>query len=262
MKRLFWIYSLLLVFAVSIALLTSCAGTQGDPYSDEALIPDEGTDIQEGDSATGEEDVLRLLGITDEESTPAQPAVDTSKNDTGMLQEEIDRLETEVSSKDREVATLQAQLQEKDAIIKQKEQSLSQATAGSRVAFTGSAQSSFRGRYEQALGLYNSRRYNEAISAFDQLLGAGENNSLVDNCQYWKGEAYYGLSNYEQSILEFQKVFAYPNSNKLDDAQLKLGLCYMQLHNNDRAKLEFEKLLREYPDSEYVGRARAYLGRL
>lgn len=261
MKRLFWIYSLLLVFAASISLLTSCAGTQADPYSDEALAPDDSAGVQEGDSATGEEDVLRLLGITNEESTPAQPAADTTKNNTGMLQEEIDRLENEVSSKDREVATLQAQLQEKDAIIKQKEQSLSQASAGSAV-FGSSAQASFKTRYEQALGLYNSRRYNEAVSAFDQLLGLGENNSLVDNCQYWKGEAYYGLSNYEQAILEFQKVFAYPNSNKLDDAQLKLGLCYMQLHNNDRAKLEFEKLMSEYPDSEYIGRARSYIGRL
>jgi TolA-binding protein len=70
------------------------------------------------------------------------------------------------------------------------------------------------------------------------------------------------MGNYEQAILEFQKVFAYPNSNKYDDAQLKLGLCYMQLNNYDRAKGEFDKLLREYPSSEYAGRARSYLSRL
>ncbi len=261
MKRLFWIFSLLFILAVSVGFLTSCAGTQADPYSDEGLAPDEGG-ILEGEGTSGEEDVLRLLGITDEESTkPAEE--DTAVDNMQVLQEEINRLENEVSSKDREVATLQAQLQEKDAILQQKEQDLARVKAsGGPVSYSGAALSSFRARYDQALSLYNSRRYNEAIAAFDQLLNSGENNSLIDNCQYWKGEAYYGLSNYEQAILEFQKVFAYPNSNKLDDAQLKLGLCYMKLNNYDRAKLEFEKLLREYPDSEYVGRARSYLSRL
>lgn len=255
MKRLFWIFSFLLIFAISVANLTSCAGTQADPYSDEALAPDDG-------DTTGEEDVLRLLGITDDEPTPAPAARKASGSDVDLMQNELSRLESQVTSKDREVATLQAQLQEKDAIIKQKEADLSNVATPTRTPYSGAAVSSFRGRYDQALSLYNSRRYNEAVAAFDQLLSSGDNNSLVDNCQYWKGEAYYGLSNYEQSILEFQKVFVYPNSNKLDDAQLKLGLCYMKLNNNERAKLEFDKLLREYPESEYVGRARSYLGRL
>ena len=256
MKRLLWIFTLLLICTVSIANLTSCAGTQADPYSDESLAPDD--EMLLGDS-TGEEDVLRLLGITDEEATPVSEA---SGGDSNVLQQELSRLESEVNSKDREVATLQAQLQEKDAIIQKKERDLSSAQTSSSTAYTGAAVSSFRGRYDQALSLYNSRRYNEAVTAFDQLIKSGESNSLVDNCQYWKGEAYYGLSNYEQSILEFQKVFVYPNSNKLDDAQLKLGLCYIKLNNNDRAKLELDKLLREYPDSEYVGRARSYISRL
>ena len=100
------------------------------------------------------------------------------------------------------------------------------------------------------------------ISAFDQLLMSGENNSLTDNCQYWKGECYYGLGNYGQAIMEFQKVFAFPNSNKYDDAQLKLGLCYMQMNNYDQAKMEFDKLLKEYPSSEYANRARSFLNQL
>ncbi len=257
MKRLFWIFSFLLSVAITLANLTSCAGTQADPYSDEALTPDDSA-VFADDTTSGEEDVLRLLGIVDEEAEPEPEAPETSGEDLSVLQQEIDRLENEVSSKDREVATLQAQLQEKDALLQKKEKDLSAVKSAPSV----SVASSFRGRYEQALSLYNSRRYNEAIAAFDQLLSSGENNSLVDNCQYWKGEAYYGLSNYEQSILEFQKVFAYPNSNKLDDAQLKLGLCYLKLNNAERARLEFEKLVREYADSEYVGRARSYLDRL
>ena len=206
MKRLLWIFTLLLICTVSIANLTSCAGTQADPYSDESLAPDD--EMLLGDS-TGEEDVLRLLGITDEEATPVSEA---SGGDSNVLQQELSRLESEVNSKDREVATLQAQLQEKDAIIQKKERDLSSAQTSSSTAYTGAAVSSFRGRYDQALSLYNSRRYNEAVTAFDQLIKSGESNSLVDNCQYWKGEAYYGLSNYEQSILEFQKVFVYEPS--------------------------------------------------
>ena len=48
----------------------------------------------------------------------------------------------------------------------------------------------------------------------------------------------------------------------MDDAQLKLGICYWKLGDRDRARQEFELLLNNYPNSEYVDKARQFIARL
>ncbi|MBN1480463.1 tetratricopeptide repeat protein [candidate division KSB1 bacterium] len=259
MKRLIWIFALLSIVAMTTSLFVACAGNQAGMYSEEGLYTGEDVPDDQVAASSDEDEVLRLLGIADEDQ-PAVTETTTPVDDQQILQEEIGRLENEVSVKDKELQNLKSQLEEKDAKIQEKEQLLAQTRVGG--TYTAPTGSSFKARYDEALRLYNSRRYNEGIAVFNQLLASGENNSLVDNCQYWKGECYYGMGNYEQAILEFQKVFAFPNSNKFDDAQLKLGLCYMQMNNYERARAEFNKLLREYPSSEYASRAQSYLSRL
>ena len=166
-----------------------------------------------------------------------EPAASSPIENEQVFQDEIERLENQVAEKDREMEEYKRQLAEKDAQI----QSKSQAIAQTRTVYSVPTGATFKSQYDNGLRLYNSRRYSEAIAVFDQLLASRENNSLIDNCQYWKGECYYGMGNYEQAILEFQKVFQFPNSNKFDDAQLKLGLCYMQLNNREQARKEFDK---------------------
>ena len=116
--------------------------------------------------------------------------------------------------------------------------------------------------YQMALEEYYNRNYKQAIQMFEELLARDSSNSLADNCRYWIGECYYGLGNYNQAIIEFTKVFSFTKSNKMDDAQLKLGLCYWRLGDRDRAVQEFERLVNEYPDSEYVEKAREFLSKL
>lgn len=260
MKRLIWIFALLSIVAMTSTLFVACAGNQAGMYSEEGLYSGEEQPDDQVAASSDENEVLRLLGIADEEQPVVTQTTLAAGDDQKILQNEIGRLEREVSTKDKELQNLKLQLEKKDATIQEKEQLLARSRMGETyIAPTGG---SFKARYDEGLRLYNSRRYNEAIAVFNQLLASGENNSLVDNCQYWKGECYYGMGNYEQAVLEFQKVFAFPNSNKFDDAQLKLGLCYMQMNNYERAKAEFTKLLREYPSSEYASRAQSYLSRL
>ena len=262
MKRLIWIFSFFSIIAISAFVFVSCAGNQAGAYSEEGLYPGEETPDDQVAGSSEEDEVLRLLGIVDEEEPPAEEPVSEPQDDQQVLRSEIGRLESEVSEKDRQLENLRDELEQKEQTLQEKEQALAAARTTPMTTYTAPTGSSFKSRYDEALRLYNSRRYNEAVAVFDQLLATGSNNSLSDNCQYWKGECYYGLGNYEQAILEFQKVFAFPNSNKYDDAQLKLGLCYMQLNNYERARMEFDKLLQEYPASEYANRARSYLSRL
>ena len=59
------------------------------------------------------------------------------------------------------------------------------------------------------------------------------------------------MKQYQQAIIEFEKVRNFTNTDKDDDAQYKIGLCFKQMGDQKRAKDELEKLINLYPTSEY-----------
>ena len=101
--------------------------------------------------------------------------------------------------------------------------------------------------------------WNLSIDGFRFLIQSDSNHDLADNCQYWIGEVYYSLKEYNRSIKEFEKVFTFPGTNKGDDAQFKLGLCYVNIGQIENAKKEFKNLLEFYPNSEYYKRSQETL---
>ncbi|MCK4830000.1 tetratricopeptide repeat protein, partial [bacterium] len=100
------------------------------------------------------------------------------------------------------------------------------------------------------------------IEKFESILITNTQHSLSDNCQYWIGESYWGLGNYQAALAAFKKVFSFEKSNKEDAAQLKIGLCYMRLNDKDKAKQELQRLIDSYPSSEFISSARRFLAQL
>ena len=117
----------------------------------------------------------------------------------------------------------------------------------------------FESSYRIALEKFNQRDYADAIARFEALLKHSRTHSLSDNAQYWIGEAYYAMKDYQQAIIEFEKVLTFEGTNKDDDAQLKLGLSYMRLNDNESSKRELTRLLSKYPESEFTELARKLL---
>jgi len=197
---------------------------------DELLgLADKKVEAEEEDTIA-EDDVLRLLGFEEEgESAVSQPTVGEEKSD---LEKKVQELEGE---------------QDK-SVPPSREKTLLEWRA-----------SSFSDRYQEALQNYRSRNYREAVQKFEALLAVNTKHLLSDNCQYWIGESYYGLGNYQQAIVAFEKVFSFAKSNKDDAAQLKLGLCYIRLKDREGAGKEFQKLIDSYPTSEYVSIAKRFL---
>ena len=120
----------------------------------------------------------------------------------------------------------------------------------------------FEAQYQAALEHYNNMRYQKALEMFQALLAKDMNHSLSDNAQYWIGECYYGLKDYQSAINAFAKVFTFPDNNKLDASQLKLGLCYIMVGDTVSARRELTRLLSEFPESRYTGIGRKKLQEL
>jgi TolA-binding protein len=259
---------ILLVILLAIALVTGCAGSreQGNATDNEdfsSLSDTTGTEQSRGQS--DEDEVLRLLGLSTSEETPTTANESaTGTQDEGDLEARIETLERNINEKNLQVANLKAELAERDRRIQdlKSEKSTTVTSYGSTPATPMAPSKSFKERYNNALDLYYNRQYRQALREFDALLAMSGSQNLMDNCQYWKGECYYGLNEFHQAIIEFEKVFIYSNSNKYDDTQLKLGLCYLKLGNREKARVEFQKLLDNYPDSEYIPKANQYLAGL
>ncbi|KAA3612272.1 MAG: tol-pal system protein YbgF [Calditrichaeota bacterium] len=265
---LFTIVCLLLIVA-----LTACGGSKKsnlETDDSEGINIDELLGVKGDDQKTDstqnpeEAEVLRLLGIEDSgantTSTADNQAVNNEEPSVENLKSEMQELEIKLAQKDKTISELQTSLAAKERMLEQLQSTPTQiSTPPTLSSGTSTYSSSYRARYKDALNTYNARRYREAIDQFSALLTENSNHSLADNCQYWIGEAYYGLGNFTQAIAEFEKVYSYSKSNKIDAAILKLGLSYKRIGNTEQAKSQFEQLIANYPKSEYVDQARKHL---
>jgi len=249
---------MLILFAVLIGIMlwfSGCA-TTGQSYQEEEPAGDvsdidqllglgdekQSADTQD-DDRINEDDVLKLLGVVDEE--PIQTTQEA------RLQTELEQLQTEDSNLAVKENDLNQKIQQQQNIINNR------GTAG----FSGSTET-FASRYQRAYQTYLQHDYQNAIQQFEALLKENPRHSLSDNCQYWIGECYYGMAKYMQALIAFQKVFTFTQSNKDADAQLKIGICHMQLKDNEKARQELQKLIDNYPNSQYVSVAKRYLDSL
>jgi tol-pal system protein YbgF len=234
-------------------LVMGCASTSSSTYetSEDVADIDALLGLNESDGETiGEDDVLRLLGVED---TPEDESGLASSEESG----------TSISSSNQPAGLPSVSASSSNTQSSQNlaynEPAKPSVPAGTK---SSSANSGYESLYDEARRSYNARDFRKAIQQFGDLLTQNMNHSLSDNCQYWIGESYYGIGNYQQAIVAFEKVFTFPKSNKFADAQLKLGLSYMRLNNSSRAAESFEKLIQDYPTSSYVTVARQYLDRM
>jgi tol-pal system protein YbgF len=216
-----------------------------------------------------QDDLITLLEVDE-----GKKATQTTQSTSGAapvedqrlirLQSQVDELQKEIKKKDMEIADLKTQLAMKDEALQKK--SYTTTTDYSYSASTSKTSSSaamsgdeYVDNYQNALGLFHERRYQEAVTEFERLLSVNSSHSYADNAQYWIGECYYAMGKYNEAIMAFEKVQSFPKSNKNDYALFKLGQCYTKLGDSESAKREFQQLLDTYPESELVPRARKFL---
>ncbi len=283
---------LVILFSITLSYWMGCAGSKPKPAAatgQEAVEPESGAPEDEiekllgldesggnqadeatqpaGDQQQEEDDLLKLLEgdktnqpAQNQEATGSAPAAEPSaqaQQRIRQLERQIQNLQRQVEQQKQTIARLNAQLLAKEEEIRQLKQSGSRA-GGMDMTMNGDYES----QYKQALDLFHNRRYREAIQLFQQLVNQNPNHPLADNAQYWIGESYFALGQYQKAIVEFEKVFLFDQSNKNDYAQYKLGLCYYLLGNKQRARAEFQKLIDRYPRSELVAKARQYLQKI
>ncbi len=274
------LFSLLLVIW---GLFMVCSGRVPDVNTDEGFSSLETEEQGQGDD---QPDLVTQLATLDDESTKLEdsqrreilealgidPSSGGSEEEKFLTEElfldlEVEIAELEKNSKDKTgiLDSLKLELQEADMqlaalekIVGPGEQFASTIKTAPTVISNGPT-SEYGLAYQDALSDVYEHRYVEAITKLQNLLKQNDTDELADNCQYWIGESYYAVGNFQLSIAEFEKVFAFEKNNKSDDAQFMIGMAYLKLGEAKLAQLELNNLLTFYQNSEYVARAERQL---
>jgi tol-pal system protein YbgF len=102
--------------------------------------------------------------------------------------------------------------------------------------------------YQTAYNLIKAKKYNDAVSALNNMLKKYPSGQFAANAHYWLGELYGLMTKNDQALTEFSTVVkTYPESPRVSDAQLKVGMILASQFKWIDAKSAFKKVINSYP---------------
>lgn len=117
--------------------------------------------------------------------------------------------------------------------------------------------------YKQAqdsLKAGDNKKTREILSRF---LEQFPNHKLSPNARYWFGETYYIDKNYEQAVLEYQRVIKeFPGKEKVSAAMLKQAMAFRELGDLKSARFVLKELLEKHSHSEEAPLAKDLLSKI
>src|SRR5258708_6069073 len=117
--------------------------------------------------------------------------------------------------------------------------------------------------YDRAFETLKGGNYGEAPKSFQAFMSAYPASTLLDNAQYWIGEAYYVTRDYEHAAQAFRTVGErWPSSRKAPDALLKLGYTQFEQKHLAEARDTLNAVVKRFPGSEAARLAQERLQRL
>jgi tol-pal system protein YbgF len=135
------------------------------------------------------------------------------------------------------------------------------ATAGG--AADGAAAGDDQAAYTAAFDHLKGGRYADAIAGFQDLMTRYPASTLLDNAQYWIGEAYYVTRDYEHAAAAFRAVGErWPTSRKAPDALLKLGYTQFEQKHLTAARATLQQVVERYGGSDAARLAQERLRKL
>ena len=227
-----------------------------EPSEDE-LLALQGIELGEADDATLAEDEDNLAMFEAKLDKLDAEETEFTMEQYVRLKSRVDELNDLIDKKEMEIEELRGTLELKDQRIADLQTELQRVPAAGAVTTSGE----FTANYEKSLRLFYERDYSSAIGMLNSLKQQYPHHKLASNCQYWIGECYFAMGNYAEASNAFRSVFDYGFSYKKDDATLMLGRCYYQMNDVENAKSQWNSLLTNYPESEYVEKARQWLNR-
>ena len=107
-----------------------------------------------------------------------------------------------------------------------------------------------RVEYSKIFPLVRSRRFDEAVTSYQQFIESYPNSPYVADSRYWLAQIYVVQNRVEEAEQEYLTVAEqYPQQEKASLAWLKLGNLYEKQGQTDKAQNAYNRVVTLYPDS-------------
>jgi tol-pal system protein YbgF len=117
--------------------------------------------------------------------------------------------------------------------------------------------------YDTALAVLREGRYAEAAQTFKKFLADHPGSTYADNANYWLGEAYYVIRNFDKALRAFQNlVNTFPQSAKVPGSRLKIAYIHYEKKDWPAARKALSDIVSDYPDTTVSRQANERLQRM
>ena len=220
--------------------------------------------------ATAVESRVEVLERQTSAFLEVQRALDSAQAEQRTLKGQVEELQHALRAGERRERDLYRDLSDRITAVDAKVQALQTAQAAAAVSAASvpptanpaptTAPITDKDVYQTALEHLKAREYGTAEKAFQDFMLAYPQSTLVDNAQYWLGEAYYVEHRFQDALGAFQRLLKeYPESRKVPDALLKIGYAYQELKRYREAREALARLVKTYPDASATAEARVRL---
>jgi tol-pal system protein YbgF len=105
---------------------------------------------------------------------------------------------------------------------------------------------------------FDAARYNDAVDIYKRLVQTYPTHSRADDAQYFKGQSYTNLKDWDKAIGAYQQlVEKYPDSDLADDGLYFAALAAQQLKNCTEARTYLGLITSKYPKSNVAKQAKS-----
>ena len=225
------------------------------------------------DSRASLEEVQSQLNALREKAEEVRHQIDRQIGQSSLTGgQRITDLEGRITRMDDELRAQTAILKAREREFKVLREAVLRATGGGRTGLatlmrrepegtqinpTLRPEDSARSDYNAAWKSLEKKEYRGAIAQFNGFIKKHPKSDYADNAQYWVGESYYALKQFDQAILEFDAVRRkYPDGDKVPAALLKQGFAFAELGDKVDARLILQELIARYPESQEAVKAK------
>jgi tol-pal system protein YbgF len=210
-------------------------------------------------------EALKNLDVLRKGTADMQANLDSMRVDLQVMTGKVDELGQAAKKPFDDISLLKEDTAKSvvnmDERIKKLESELAQANA--RITAISKSLETPENLYKQGLDALNNGEAEKSREMLAKFKEQFPDHKLAANAGYWIGETYYREKNYEQAVLEFQKVIKdYPGKEKVPAAMLKQGMAFKELADLKSARFVLKELIEKFPRAEEIGAAKDALSKL
>ena len=271
--------SLFVFLSVVAFLLAGCGGseeaTTETPKPQESTKSPAAVEQEKPKEAKPMDQALtNFIGADTEKTAEAPKPAAVSPDQLAQYEKQIEDLRTENTGLKQKIATLEQENREINARISEADAKYAaeklRADKAEELAKNAQAPKVVEEKpvpvsestYNDALKAFKAHDFDAAAKGFKAIADNGSNADLTSRGKYWLGESYFAQKKYSDALAMFQESLNMKNSKKKADAQFMIAQTYERLGNKAKAKAAYEKVVKNYPMSKNVKRAKARWAKL